>query len=55
MNEFTLMIHNRGWKVCEAIEHWGIANQTWLRMRKNEKQRNKLICMIRGLEDRNAT
>ncbi len=54
MNEFTLMLANKGWKVCDAIERWNITNDTWLRMRKSKKDKNKLTDMIRGLEVKDA-
>ncbi len=53
MNEFTLMLFNKGWTVKDACEFWHIDYKTWQRMRLREKDRNKLTCMINGLENRN--
>lgn len=52
MNEFTLMVINKGWTVKEACQHWNIDYKTWQRMRARGKDTNKLLCMIRGLEQR---
>ena len=53
MNKFTLMLAKKGWRVCDAVNRWNITNDTWQRMRKNPKDKNKLTDMIRGLEDKN--
>lgn len=51
-NEFTLMLLNKGWSVKDACEHWNIDYKTWQRMRHRDKDRNKLICMVNGLENK---
>lgn len=48
------MLHNKGWKVCEALARWNVSSDTWQRMRKREKDLNKLTDMINGLEDRSG-
>ena len=52
MNKFTLIIHNKGWKVLDACEHWGIRYATYNARCNSDKFHNQLECMCKGLEDR---
>ena len=52
MNKFTLIIHNKGWTVKDAIEYWGIRYATYNARCNNPKMLNQLECMCRGLEDK---
>ena len=54
INEFTLMLHNKGWTVREALERWQIHRDTWLSMRQREKDRYKLLDMINGLPNKSG-
>lgn len=48
-NKFTKVIHLNGWLVKEACEYWGIAYETYNRRCNNERLKNQLISMCRGL------
>ena len=50
MNKFTLIIHNKGWKVLDACEHWGIRYATYNARCNSDKFHNQLECMCNGLE-----
>ena len=50
MNKFTLIIHNKGWTVKEAIKFWGIDYSTYNRRCNNERYHNQLESMCNGLE-----
>ena len=49
MNRFTLTIHNRGWKVLEACEYWGIRYATYNARCNNPRLHNQLESMCLGL------
>jgi hypothetical protein len=53
MNKFTLIIHNKGWTVKEACQHWGIRYETYNRHCNSEKFANRLESMCNGLESKN--
>lgn len=53
LNEFTSIIHSKGWKVEDAVKFWGITYDTYNRRCNNPKFRNQLICMCRGLNEKN--
>ena len=52
MNKFTLIIHNKGWTVKEACQHWGIRYETYNRHCNSEKFANRLESMCNGLESK---
>lgn len=53
MNKFTLLIHNKGWKVQDACDYWGIHYDTYNKRCNSVKFHNQLECMCKGLEDKN--
>jgi len=55
MNKFTLIIHNKGWKVLDACAHWGIHYDTYNKRCNSDKFHNQLECMCNGLEDKGTT
>jgi hypothetical protein len=54
MNKFTLIIHNKGWTVKEACQHWGIRYETYNRHCNSEKFANRLESMCNGLFNRGS-
>ena len=52
MNKFTLLIHNKGWKVQDACDYWGIHYDTYNKRCNSVKFHNQLECMCKGLEDK---
>ena len=52
MNRFTLIIHNKGWTVTDACDHWAIRYATYNARCNNPKMFNQLECMCNGLEDK---
>lgn len=54
MNRFTLTIHNKGWTVKDACEHWGIHYDTYNSRCNNSKMHNQLECLCNGLVDKTA-
>ena len=52
MNKFTLLIHNKGWKVQDACDYWGIHYDTYNKRCNSDKFHNQLECMCLGLEDK---
>ena len=50
MNKFTLILHNKGWTVKDAIEYWGINYSTYNRRCNNPRLHNQLASMCNGLE-----
>lgn len=50
MNKFTLLIHNKGWKVQDACDYWGIHYDTYNKRCNSAKFHNQLECMCMGLE-----
>lgn len=52
MHKFTLIIHNKGWTVEAACEHWGIHYDTYNARCNNSKMHSQLECMCNGLEDK---
>ena len=51
-NEFTDIIHNKGWKVYEACEFWGIRLETYYKRVNNPKLHEQLRSMCKGLEQK---
>jgi hypothetical protein len=54
MNKFTLIIHNKGWTVKEACQHWGIRYETYNRHCNSDKFANRLESMCNGLFNRDS-
>ncbi len=52
MNKFTLLIHNKGWKVQDACDYWGIHYDTYNKRCNSVKFHNQLESMCLGLEDK---
>jgi len=52
MNKFTLLIHNKGWKVQDACDYWGIHYDTYNKRCNSAKFHNQLESMCLGLEDK---
>lgn len=52
MNRFTLIIHNKGWTVTDACDHWAIRYATYNARCNNPKMFNQLECMCNGLESK---
>jgi len=52
MNKFTLLIHNKGWKVQDACDYWCIHYDTYNKRCNSAKFHNQLECMCKGLEDK---
>lgn len=54
MNEFTLIIHNKGWSVKGACEHWGIHYDTYNKRCNSPKMHNQLESMCNGLTNKSV-
>ena len=52
MNKFTLLIHNKGWKVQDACDYWGIHYDTYNKRCNSVKFHNQLESMCLGLDDK---
>lgn len=52
-NKHTKQIHDKGYKLDEFIEYWGITMRTYRNYCANEKLHDKLNKMTAGLPDRN--
>ena len=55
MNKFTLLIHNKGWKVQDACDYWGIHYDTYNKRCNSVKFHNQLESMCLGLVSRNIS
>ena len=55
MNKFTLLIHNKGWKVQDACDFWGIHYDTYNKRCNSDKFHNQLECMCNGLYPKGDT
>ena len=50
-NEFTEIVHSKGWTVWDACEFWGIRYETFYRRVNNPKKHQELKSLCKGLED----
>lgn len=55
MNKFTLILHNKGWKVQDACDYWGIHYDTYNKRCNNPKFHNQLESMCKGLENKHTS
>jgi len=51
-DQFTMIIHSRGWKVVDACKKWGVRYDVWRRKCRNPRMKAQLLCMCRGLDDK---
>jgi hypothetical protein len=51
-DEFTTIIHSKGWTVIAACNHWGMRYDVWRRKCRNPKLREQLLSMCNGLGEK---
>lgn len=51
-NEFTIIIHSKGWTVVDACEFWEIRHETFYRRVNNRRKHSELRSMCKGLEQK---
>ena len=49
---YTKIIHSKGWTVKQACKYWGIRYETYIDRCNNERMKNQLMSMCKGLEDK---
>ena len=51
MNQFSLIIKNKGWTVVAACEHWGIAYRTFYNRINDPRYYTQMLDMCNGLKE----